>query len=191
MGNGKKEALERLVEELGEFLDSGLVSGLDDERDPPDRDCVRKGGPVHLAVEAVQAFYSSGGLPSPVPREAWIDLTVARDTVDDPTLWRKIAFKNSAIIRRWAKRKIARMNESSPTKTITAEPVARDPDLERRDKWIYEQCVALVPYDSIRIALAKKPSNWPKIESKQVILFAAKRYAKRHNLPPVPRRQDR
>lgn len=113
MGDDKKKALERLVEELGEFLDSGLVSGLDDERDPPDRDCVRKGGPVHLAVEAVQAFYS-GALPAPIPRNAWRRLTLSRDTVTDPNEWQDIAHETAEIVQQWAEREAAAIPTKEP-----------------------------------------------------------------------------
>ena len=65
---------------------------------------------------------------------------------------------------------------------------ARDRSLEARDKWIYEQCLKLVPYETIGLRLKKKPKNWPRIERKQGIRIAAIRYAERHGLSPIPAR---
>ena len=56
--------------------------------------------------------------------------------------------------------------------------------------WIYEQCCKGEPYDAIARNLLKVNPRWNPIESKQGILAAAQRYAKRRKLPPPPRRQD-
>lgn len=66
----------------------------------------------------------------------------------------------------------------------------RDKNLESRDKWIYDECCKGTPYDLIVSKLKKKPKSWDRIESKQGIRSAAKRYADRNGLPQVPRRQD-
>ncbi len=63
-------------------------------------------------------------------------------------------------------------------------------EAESRDKWIYQQCMNLVPYDTIAIRLRKKPKSWERIASKQGIRAAAVRYAERHNLDEIPVRQD-
>lgn len=68
-------------------------------------------------------------------------------------------------------------------------PVERDPVMEARDKWIYEQCRKRVEYSKIISKLGKKPATWPRIESPNGIKNAAKWYAKRHELPPIPKRQ--
>jgi hypothetical protein len=66
----------------------------------------------------------------------------------------------------------------------------RDQATESRDRWIYEQCCKLVPYDTISIQLRRKPKSWERIESKQGIRAAAIRYAKANNLPQIPTRQN-
>jgi hypothetical protein len=65
-----------------------------------------------------------------------------------------------------------------------------DSATEARNRWIYKQCCALVPYDTIAIQLKKKPKSWLRIDSKQGIRAAAVRYAQRHNLPSIPERQE-
>lgn len=65
-----------------------------------------------------------------------------------------------------------------------------DAATEARDKWIYNQCCKGVAYETIAIRLKKKSSKWQRIESKQGIQSAAQRYAKRHGLEEIPRRQD-
>jgi hypothetical protein len=68
----------------------------------------------------------------------------------------------------------------------------RKPDrsTEARDKWIYDECCNVTPYDTIVIRLRKKPKTWPRIDTKQGIRQAGQRYAERHNLPPIPPRQE-
>lgn len=61
---------------------------------------------------------------------------------------------------------------------------------EARNRWIYEQCHKGVPYTTISIQLKTKPKTWDRIESQQGIVQAAQRYAKRHKLPPPPRRLE-
>lgn len=58
-----------------------------------------------------------------------------------------------------------------------------------RDKWIYNQCCARTPYDKIVRLLKEKHSNWDQIVSFQGVKAAAKRYAERKKLPPIPNRQ--
>jgi len=59
---------------------------------------------------------------------------------------------------------------------------------DARDKWIYQKCVALVPYASI-VRQLKEKAKWELIDSIQGIKLAAKRYAERNCLPPIPSRQ--
>lgn len=80
--------------------------------------------------------------------------------------------------------------EEERTQVTTVRVGKRDKQTEARDKWIYEQCVGLVAYDSIARGLKQK-SKWAAITSKQGIYSAAIRYAKRHNLPTPPPRQSR
>ena len=73
---------------------------------------------------------------------------------------------------------------------------ARDAPIEtpndERDKWLYEQCCELVGYNTIVTRLRKlaKKKNWELIESVQGVKEAARRYAKRHNLTAIPKRQS-
>lgn len=68
--------------------------------------------------------------------------------------------------------------------------IKRDRETEARDKWIYQQCDAKVPYSTIIIKLKEKVS-WELIDTPQGILAAARRYATRHDKPqPPPRRQS-
>ena len=62
--------------------------------------------------------------------------------------------------------------------------------LDARNRWIYERCIAEVPYQTIIIQLKKKPKSWDRIESIQGIRAAAVRYAAQNGLPQIPRRQD-
>jgi hypothetical protein len=68
--------------------------------------------------------------------------------------------------------------------------VIRDKHSEARDKWIYEECCRGTAYDRIAIILKKKPKGWARIDSKQGVRNAAIRYAKRHKLPDIPKRQE-
>ena len=52
-----------------------------------------------------------------------------------------------------------------------------------RDKWIYGQATKGRTWASIMRALNKKPATWERIGTENGIKDAAKRYAKRHNLP--------
>jgi hypothetical protein len=70
----------------------------------------------------------------------------------------------------------------------------RDPKLEARDKWIYQQCCKgrAAPYLSIIAELKKKAQakGWEPIDSPQGIRRAASKYAIAHDLPQPSRRQD-
>lgn len=86
---------------------------------------------------------------------------------------------------------VARENQAAPkSNDPPASPAVRDRDLEARDKWIYGECCKGTPYDTIANRLKKKSRRWPRIESKQGVRAAAIRYAERHKLPEIPRRQD-
>ena len=84
----------------------------------------------------------------------------------------------------------ASSKDHEPTKNSPNARATRDKSLEARDRWIYQECCRRVAYDTIAIRLKSKPSSWPRIESKQGIQNAAKRYAERNNLPPIPKRQE-
>jgi hypothetical protein len=62
---------------------------------------------------------------------------------------------------------------------------------DARDQWIYQQCFKGIAYDTVALRLKKKSKKWDRIDTKQGIRYAAQEYAKRHNLPPLPLRQDR
>lgn len=68
----------------------------------------------------------------------------------------------------------------------------RNPQLEARDKWIYQQCWTQTPYKDIRSELDKlcQRNGWPKITSIQGLRTAAKSYARRHHLPMPLSRQN-
>jgi hypothetical protein len=69
-------------------------------------------------------------------------------------------------------------------------PVKRDEATEGRDKWIYEECHKATRYKEIIRQLGEKPKAWDRITTSQGIRDAASRYAKRHKLPPIPKRQN-
>jgi hypothetical protein len=60
-----------------------------------------------------------------------------------------------------------------------------------RDEWIYGKCRKLVPYDKIvrQLADCAKKKKWEPIGTIQGVVWAAKRYAKAHDLSPIPSRQ--
>lgn len=66
--------------------------------------------------------------------------------------------------------------------------ILRDKATEERDRFIYEQCCAGMPYGQIA-AEVNKNSDWAPLETKNGAKDAAKRYAQRHQLPAPPRRQ--
>lgn len=86
----------------------------------------------------------------------------------------------------------ATQSASKASSRPLSQGVIRAKALEARDKWIYEQCCKLVPYQDIADELGAKKEQWKKIGSPQGIIRAAKKYAKRHGLlPPPPRRSER
>jgi hypothetical protein len=95
----KAMALLALARALNDFLDSGLRSGGDEEQEPLDRDEALPEGPLHNAVVGVEAFYQ-GGLPQPLPRLAWLDLTRARDDADNIE-WERVATRCSEVLAAW------------------------------------------------------------------------------------------
>jgi hypothetical protein len=60
---------------------------------------------------------------------------------------------------------------------------------DARDKWIFDQCVAGERYSRIISHLAKNHPDWQPIEGTNGIKAAANRYAERHGLRPIPKRQ--
>ena len=88
-------ALLLLEEKLAEFLYSGQQSGLGENDDPPDRDAVLAGGSVHEAIVAVEKEYD-GKLPSPVPRNDWIQLGQLSDSS-----WQIRSHELASAIRTW------------------------------------------------------------------------------------------
>jgi hypothetical protein len=84
-------------------------------------------------------------------------------------------------------------NEEPPSTARNGQGVparVRDKAVDARDRWIYAECCKGIAYDTMARALTKKPASWPRIDSKQGIQNAAKRYAQRHNLAPIPKRQE-
>ena len=59
---------------------------------------------------------------------------------------------------------------------------------EPRDRRIYEQCVAGVPYAEIIAELQANAHGWKRISSGQGIRSAALRYAERNRLPAPTQR---
>jgi len=68
----------------------------------------------------------------------------------------------------------------------------RDPNLEARDRWLYQQCYKGVAYKTIKRALGLRcqEKGWHMINSIQGIRCAARKYAGRHGLPMPPSRQN-
>ncbi len=62
-------------------------------------------------------------------------------------------------------------------------PRPKGPSAEPRDRWLYEQCVAGVPYPRIVAALKANAHGGKPIASKQGVYGAALRYAERHGVP--------
>lgn len=60
---------------------------------------------------------------------------------------------------------------------------------DNRDNWIYNEAMKGTEWDSIIRKQRKKPEKWERINSVQGIKDAAKRYARRHDLPQPPSRQ--
>jgi hypothetical protein len=71
----------------------------------------------------------------------------------------------------------------------SAEEARWDNPTEARNKWLYEQCLEIVPYASIIRELGKNP-EWAPIWSPSGIKRAANAYASRKKLRPIPRRQS-
>jgi hypothetical protein len=67
--------------------------------------------------------------------------------------------------------------------------ILRDAETEERDEWIYQQCCRGVAYKTIGSQLPSQNTHWSEM-SKQGVLQAARRYAKRHSLPEPPPRQE-
>lgn len=67
----------------------------------------------------------------------------------------------------------------------------RDPKIEARDKWIYEQCCAGEPHDKIAGELKRKSpaKGWKVFKSKNRVWQIGKEYAERHGLDQPPPRQ--
>ena len=72
---------------------------------------------------------------------------------------------------------------------IDRETATPESPAEQRNRWIYHECRAGIAYESIMRELSTKPTNWERIYNAQGISAAAKRYAKKHNLPLPKTRQ--
>ena len=70
---------------------------------------------------------------------------------------------------------------------------ARNPKLEERDKWIYDQCMKGEHYIKIlkQLNTIYITKEWANFEYVQNVPDCGRKYALRHGLPPVPPRQDR
>lgn len=69
----------------------------------------------------------------------------------------------------------------------------RDPLLEKRDKWIYYEALnqkRRMTWQEMLDHVNGQP-GWPKLKNIQGVRDAAKRYAKRNGLPPIPLRRER
>src|SRR5262249_20821536 len=79
----------------------------------------------------------------------------------------------------------------SARKTGTAR-ARRDRKQEARDRWLYQQCCALVPYKNIRPELKDWASckGWRTLASIQGIRAAARTYAEGHDRPYPALRQQ-
>lgn len=60
---------------------------------------------------------------------------------------------------------------------------------EPRDKWLYEQCRKGTKYSAIESRLRANTKGWRAVTGANSIRAAAGRYAQRHNLPAIPKRQ--
>lgn len=100
MSRKKITALRQLADVTEAFLDTGRLSGEDNENEPPDRDMVRKGGELHSAIVAVENVYG-GKLPAPTARNAWLRLTIARDKIADENEWQIVAKECAGVIVGW------------------------------------------------------------------------------------------
>lgn len=106
MTTDKIAALRKLVEELEEFLDSGLRSGIGQDDEPPSVEDVLPGGPVNLAVVAVESA-CGGRLPPAVPGSAWVRLCRGRPLAkSNPVEWDLIAKNETSILLDWAEREL-------------------------------------------------------------------------------------
>jgi hypothetical protein len=77
------------------------------------------------------------------------------------------------------------------TQGTSARKAVRDPKLEARDEWIYQQCLEGVSHGKIATQLKKKAptEGWRTVSTKQRIEQIGKEYAKRHGKPLPPPRQ--
>ena len=88
---------------------------------------------------------------------------------------------------------------ASPTGSAAADPIQengkgkkrRNSSSDARDKWIYEECCKGTAYLTIVNKLKTKPKTWDRIDTEQGIRRAAKSYAKKHDLPPIPSRRGK
>jgi hypothetical protein len=143
--------------------------------------CNRKVWHENVTADVVIASrFEVPGIPEPYCSHRWF-------SVLDDAIQSSIAAIDYLLL-------AAAVETDEPPKTAAkkrdGKKAVRDKSLEARDAWIYKECCKGTAYDAIVIQLKKKPANWPRIESKQGIQNAAKRYAERNNLPPIPRRQE-
>jgi hypothetical protein len=76
------------------------------------------------------------------------------------------------------------------TSPVSDSKVKRDPVMEERDKWLYEQiCDLSVKHETILARLSKKPVEWQGVTTVGGIKKAASAYAERHQFPPIPIRK--
>jgi len=113
------EDLERLIEALDDFLESGETS---EGYDPDELDCdaLEEGGYVRLAVQDVQRHYSSNKLPAPVARNPWRSLLNGCRSEDDPLRRQNEAHRFADLLRNWAAREIQGLGtEAMASKSAT------------------------------------------------------------------------
>jgi hypothetical protein len=83
----------------------------------------------------------------------------------------------------------AAVGPSRPQEGANRPKVMREAKQEERNKWIYDECFKGTPYKEI-VAKLLPQQEWRKIRSIQGIRHAAKKYAERHGLSPIPSRQE-
>ena len=78
--------------------------------------------------------------------------------------------------------------EKTADASVSVDAPQWDKNTEARNKWLYEQCVKHTTYQAIILKMKTKSKKWARIVSVNGIKKAAEAYARRKQLPPIPRR---
>lgn len=130
-------------------------------------------------------IYLASAPEPPDPPECLRELLEARPfhhTVQDHGLLEFIELAASALMD-WAVEHVALGSDG-----VSPEP-KWDKATEARNKWLYEQCCKVVPYNTIKLQLKNKPKSWGRLGING-IKKAANAYAARHDRPEIPKRQS-